>query len=240
MKKGLFFIAAIFMMAAVMQTATAQTTLQDEEYSYVTMDLRGILDLTMTTDPQVNFSFNTIQDYQTGLVKYSAVRLEVDATVSWDMFVYASSDTWTQVEAYSTNGAAELPAEILMISQKYDNSAAAGSVGVGPAFQSLRGMTNSGVNAGTGAPAATTQFLAGDLDLAVAMAPGTAAGNPSTNAFRVNYRLWPGVPATFNTHGEIEGANDPLDLASVGANAVDYAQAGYYYLEVVYSLVENL
>jgi hypothetical protein len=69
-------------------------------------DLQGILNLTMTSGPQVDFSFNSIAEYKQGIVKYNATQLEVDATVAWDMYVYAATDTWTQVEAYSTNGAA--------------------------------------------------------------------------------------------------------------------------------------
>src|SRR5688572_18714792 len=89
--------------------------LSDEEYTYVTMDLQGILDLKMSTDPQVDFVFNTIQEYQNGITKYNATKLEVDATVAWDLFAYASTDNFTQVDAYSTNGQDTLPAEILEI-----------------------------------------------------------------------------------------------------------------------------
>lgn len=237
MKKVLFFLSAIILVAISAQTVTAQGTLQDEEYSHVTMDLRGILDLTMTTDPQVDFSFKTIQDYQIGIQKYNAVRLDVDATVTWDLFVYAA-DTWDQIDVYSANGAATLPAEILMLSSNYDNSAIVTGVGIGSTLQSLRGITNAGVVAGV--PAAATQFLRGDLDLAVFGTPGTAAANPDGNQFRINYALFPGIPATFNAHNETYAGN-PLDLTAVDAgNLQDYAQAGFYYIEVVYNLVENL
>lgn len=223
--------------------------LSDEEYSYVTMDLQGVLDLTMTSDPQVDFTFNTIQNYQNGIIKFNAVQLEVDATVAWDMYVYASTALWTQVEAFSTNGSGELPAEILMISSSVDNSGI-DAVAVNGTLQSLRGLTNSGMN--DGAPDAATQFLAGDFgtvqdgDASDAFLPGTAAGNPSTHKFRMDYALYPGVPALFNTHSETY-AGAGLDLATIGAvnaavdgPAFNYAQAGYYYLEVVYSLVEDL
>src|SRR6188472_3239849 len=91
----------------------SKAQLSDEEYAYVTMDLQGILNLTMTTDPTVNFTFKTIPEYQNGIVKFNATRLDVDATVAWDLFAYASTDNWVQVDAYSTNGQGTLPAEIL-------------------------------------------------------------------------------------------------------------------------------
>src|SRR4051812_22637718 len=108
MKKKLLLIAAF---AAFAFQSKAQ--LSGEEYSYVTMDLQGILNLTMTTDPTVNFSFKTIPDYQQGIERFNATKLDVDATVSWDLFAYASTNNWVQVDNYSTNGQATLPAEIL-------------------------------------------------------------------------------------------------------------------------------
>jgi hypothetical protein len=240
--KGKFklLLVTVFVACGVL---SAQTQLSDEEYSYVTMDLQGVLDLTMTSRPQVDFTFSSIKDYQNGIIKFNAVQLEVDATVAWDLYVYAADVLWDQVESFSTNGAGDLPPEILMISSSVDNSAIDGAIGVGKTLQSLRGSANAGIV--DGAPSATTQFLAGDFGTVLAggvtdaAAPGTAAGTPDTHKFRINYALYPGVPATFNGHGETYNLAG-LDLAALPGNTSDYAQAGYYYLEVVYSLVEDL
>lgn len=200
--------------------------LSDEEYSYVTMDLQGILDLRMTTDPQVDFTFNTIQEYQNGITKYNATKLEVDATVAWDLFAYASTDNWTQVDAYSTNGQDTLPAEILEMQSVEPNSSSP-SGGDFNTFASLKGLTNSGVVGGV--PNGSTQFLAGEVGTAAgeSYAPGTAFANPSTNQFRIHYRIVPSIPATF--------PNSTVALTGPG-----FAQSGFYYVEVVYSLVEDL
>src|SRR4051812_27651078 len=220
MKKKLLVLLAFAAFAI-----QSQAQLSDEEYAYVTMDLQGILNLTMTTDPTVNFSFKTIPEYQNGIIKFNATRLSVDATVAWDLFAYASTDNWTQVEAYSTNGQATLPAEILEMQSVQPNASLA------PAnfntLVSLNGLTNSGVTGGV--PTIATQFLAGMVGTAAgeSYAPGAASATPGTNQFRVHYRLKPGIPATF--------PNSAVSLASPG-----FAQAGYYYLEVVYSLVEDL
>ncbi|MBC7912810.1 MAG: hypothetical protein H7Y07_01690 [Pyrinomonadaceae bacterium] len=208
-------------------TATSYAQLSDDEYSYVTMDLQGILNLTMTNDPTVNFSFKSIADYQQGVVKYNATRLSVDATVAWDLFAYASSNNWTQTDAYSTNGVAVLPAEILEVqSERINTSTAAATFN---AFTSLKGLTNSGVSA-AGVPTAATQYLAGGFGTGAARSylPGSALGSPNTNQFRIHYRLVPGIPATFPNN------------TSVALGAPGYAQAGYYYLEVVYALIEDL
>lgn len=220
MKKSLLLLMAIVAFAF-----QSKAQLSDEEYAYVTMDLQGILNLTMTTDPTVNFSFKTIPDYQNGIIKFNATKLEVDATVAWDLFAYASSDNWVQVDNYSTNGQATLPAEILEMQSIQPNASAA--TNSFNALGSLKGLTNSGVTAGV--PVVGTQFLAGMIGIAAgeSYAPGAAAANPTTNQFRVHYRLKPGIPASF--------PNSTVPLAAPG-----FAQAGYYYLEVVYSLVEDL
>ena len=220
MKKKLLVLLAFAAFAI-----QSQAQLSDEEYAYVTMDLQGILNLTMTTDPTVNFTFKSIPDYQNGIIKFNATKLDVDATVAWDLFAYASTDNWTQVDAYSTNGQSTLPAEILEMQSMNANSTAA--TDNFNTLISLKGLTNSGVAGGI--PAATTQFLAGMVGTAAgeSYAPGAAGSNPSTNQFRVHYRLKPGIPASF--------PNSTVALAAPG-----FAQSGYYYLEVVYSLVEDL
>ena len=227
MKKLVFLFALVAFFATTTQKSYAQ--LSDEEYNYVTMDLRGILNLTMTTNPQVDFVFKTIQEYRQGITRFNATKLEVDATLAWDLFVYANSDSWTQVESYSTNGNPYLPAEILEMQSSVTSTA---PVNVNT-FTPLLGLTNSTVAAGV--PTAATQFLAGEFGTVSgggsAFSPGTAADNPTTHKFRIDMRLKPGIPATF--------PNSTVLLTANGNNE-SYAQAGYYYLEVVYSLVEDL
>jgi hypothetical protein len=220
MKKILLVIAAFLAFAF-----QSKAQLSDEEYAYVTLDLQGILNLTMTTDPTVNFVFKTIPDYQNGIMRFNATKLEVDATVAWDLFAYSSTDNWVQVDAYSTNGQPTLPAEILEMQAVQPNTSAAPASF--NALGSLKGLTNSGVVGGI--PTAASQFIAGMVGTAAgeSYAPGAAFANPTTNQFRVNYRLKPGIPASFS--------NSTVAIAAPG-----FAQAGYYYLEVVYSLVEDL
>lgn len=227
MKKILFIIAFVAVLGTIATKSYAQ--LSDEDYNYVTMDLRGILNLSMTTSPQVDFTFKTIQEYNLGITTFNATQLEVDATLAWDLFVYASADSWTQVESYSTNGNAYLPAEVLELQSSVTSAAPVNC----NAFTPLLGLTNSTVAAGV--PTAATQFLAGEFGTVSgggsAFDPGTSANNPTTHKFRIDMRLKPGIPATF--------PNSTVLLSANGNNET-YAQAGYYYLEVVYSLVEDL
>ena len=238
MKNILIIFAAVLLMGISTQQSYAQ--LSDEEYNYVTMDLRGILNLTMTTAPQVDFTFKTVQEYSHGITQFNAVQLEVDATLAWDLFVYAKTDNWTPVEAYSTNGNNYLPAEILFMKSNTLNPLVDGVTGQNlNTFKSLRGLVASGV--ANNVPNGLTQYLMGgfglgSVDATLAGLPGTAAKNPA-NKFRVDYKLTPGIPATFAGSEILVGAN-PGVLPNTSTD--DYAQAGYYYLEVVYSLIEDL
>ncbi len=215
----------ILMSACWMNNVFAQ--LSDEEYAYITLDLQGILTLNMSTNPQIDFSFSSIQEYQTGITRYNASRLEVDATVAWDLFAYANTDNWIQGNAYSTNGESTLPAEILEIQSIAPNTSTplGGNFNT---FESLKGLTNSGVIGGV-PDVNLTQFLAGmpGTSPGESYPPGAAQANPSTHQFRVHYRLVPGIPATF-----------PNSSVPIGGSG--FAQAGYYYIEIIYALVEDL
>jgi hypothetical protein len=228
MRKLLFVFVAMIAMSLFTVKSFAQ--LSDEQYNYVTMDLRGILTLTMTTNPQVDFVFTNIQQYQQGITRFNAVQLEVDATMTWDLFAYASTDAWVQVEQYSSNGNATLPAEILEIQSNVSGVGLAAENFT--AFASLQGATTSGVVGGV-PTVDVTKFLAGQVGTGAAQSedPGTAAANSDTHKFRLDMRLVPDIPATF--------PNSEVLIADVGTNET-FAQPGFYYLEVIYSLVEDL
>lgn len=116
MKKQIIKKAALLLaLVGVLSVQESSAQLSDQEYVAVTMDLQGILQLTMTTEPQVDFVFNTIQKYQVGITKYNTTRLEVEATVPWDLYAQPSTEFWTQQIAYGagTNGQGTLPSEIL-------------------------------------------------------------------------------------------------------------------------------
>ncbi len=210
--------------------------LSDQEYVAVTMDLQGILELNMTTEPQVDFVFNTIQKYQVGITKYNATRLEVESTVPWDLYAQPSTEFWTQQIAYGSgiNGQGVLPSEILEMQAIQANSVAALN-----SFNSFVGLSsNGGANTASLTPTVNTQFLAGEFAQGVASCypPSTSTSSPLTNKFLVHYRIKPGVPANFPNLT----AQYPAVAAATFIPATPYAQPGYYDLEVVYTLTEDL
>lgn len=237
MKK--LFNAKLMLVAAfagLLSIGNINAQLSDQEYVAVTMDLQGILELNMTTEPQVDFVFNTIQKYQVGITKYNATRLEVEATVPWDLYCQPSTQFWTQQIAYGSgiNGQGTLPCEILEVQAIQPNSIAAANT-----FNSFIGLTSSGgTNTASLTPTVNTQFLAGEFATGVANSypPGTSTASPLTNKFLIHYRIKPGVPADFPDLA----AQYPVEAAATFPPATPYAQAGYYDLEVVFTLTEDL
>ncbi len=218
-------VAVISFLAFSFFLSFSQTS--KEQYVGVGAEFHGLLNLTIVSDPQIDFSFQSMNDYKNGITKRNAVRLEVDATLPWDLFAYASTDHWTQIDDYSATGEATLPAELLEIQSSSPNQCAP----VGGNFNSftgIKGLTNSGVSGGI-PDANSTQFIAGMVGKGTGMSynPGSAKGNALTNQFSLDYRIVPGLPASF--------PNSTLAVGGTGS-----AQAGAYYLEVVYVLVEDL
>jgi hypothetical protein len=231
-KKVTLALSLLFLFGA----GKSNAQLSDQEYVAVTMDLQGILQLNMTTDPQVDFVFNTIQKYQVGITKYNATRLEVEATVPWDLYAQPSTQYWTQQIAYGagTNGQGTLPSEILEMQSIQPNSVAAPLT-----FNSFIGLSsNGGANTASLSPTVDSQFLAGEFAQGVtsSYAPATSTSSPSTNKFLIHYRIKPGVPANFPDLT----TQYPLLAATTFPLATPYAQPGFYDLEVVYTLTEDL
>ncbi len=236
MKKNLHKITLAAALILLVGTTKSNAQLSDQEYVAVTMDLQGILQLNMTTDPQVDFVFNTIQKYQVGITKYNATRLEVEATVPWDLYAQPSTQYFTQQIAYGagTNGQGTLPSEILEMESIQSNAIAAPLT-----FNSFVGLSsNGGANTASLSPTANTQFLAGEFAQGVAnsYAPATSTASPSTNKFLIHYRIKPGVPANFP---DLTTQYPALATTTFPA-ATPYAQPGFYDLEVVYTLTEDL
>ncbi len=236
MKKKLLKISTALSLIVLSNTSRSNAQLSTQEYVAVTMDLQGILELKMTTDPQIDFVFNTIQKYQVGITKYNATRLEVEATVSWDLYAQPSTEFWTQQLAYGagTNGQGTLPSEILEIEAIQPNVVAAPLT-----FNSFIGLSsNGGANTASLIPTANTQFVAGEFAQGVASSypPATSTISPTTNKFLIHYRIKPGVPANFPNLA-VQYPALALVTFPVGT---PYAQPGFYDLEVVYTLTEDL
>ncbi|MCC9166466.1 hypothetical protein [Pontibacter harenae] len=240
MKKRILLAAAVAASFFTFSESKAQT-LNDQEYVAVTMDLQGILELDMTTNSQVDFVFNSIQKYQVGITNYNATRLEVNSTVPWDLYAQPLTQYWTQQVQYGdgTNAQAQLPSEILQLQVIQPNSAAGKTAGTDLDFNTFIGLSsNGGANVASLTPSVNTQYLAGMFGQGTNMsyAPGTATQSPLLNKFLVHYRIKPGIPANFP---DLTSQYPSVSTATFTETA-PYAAPGFYDLQIVYTLTEDL
>jgi len=100
----------------------------DEQNVTVTMDLQPVLQLNMTTPDMVNFTFDQIPEYIGGEIKYAATILEVNSSVSWDLYAVgysqAATSIWDVQMSYgviNANAVATIPISALELHQNQAN-----------------------------------------------------------------------------------------------------------------------
>lgn len=95
---------------AMMVSAFAQ--LLDEKNVTITMDLQPVLQLSLQGPDQIDFTFDDINEYYSGITKYGANILRVSASVSFDLWAAGLSQQATQIwdnpVAYAGGGASGL------------------------------------------------------------------------------------------------------------------------------------
>lgn len=103
-------IVLLFVVSLFFISSTTKAQLIDEKNVTVTLDLQPVLQLNMTTSDQVEFVFDKISQYYSGITKYGATVLKVSASVSWDLYAVGTSQAATafwdvQMQYNSTGGA---------------------------------------------------------------------------------------------------------------------------------------
>ncbi len=253
MKKLSYLCGALLLFGA-----TANAQLIDEKDVTVTMDLQPVLQLDMSTPDQIEFVFDEINEYYSGITKYGATQLRVSSTVSWDLYAVGRSTGisgatfWDQQFTYGTAGLANaintLPLSLLELRQSQDNPVAAANdyFNAFPPVQAPaagNSLYYDGVNGNT-PPAVTGQkYLAGDAGpgVATSVVGGsylTAGGTASNYFYVIDYRIVPGLPAVFPMAFTPAAAPVAEDLVAVNG-AGSYAQPGVYTMYVQYILLED-
>ena len=193
MKKAI--ISAAFLGGMLFSSSSSFAQLQDEKDVTITMDLQPILQLDMTTTDQLEFIFDDIRDYYSGITKYAATVLRVSASVNWDLYAVGMSTGntaagfWDQQISYSStapnaNAIDQLPLSLVELHQSNPNNGAASSAAPFIDYSAQFPVAATGVPAvytpaadnslyadATGnnvAPGATAKYIAGQM--------GTAAG----------------------------------------------------------------
>jgi len=254
MKKILYSAAVI---AAMGIASNANAQLVDESNVTITMDLQPILQLNMNGPTNVNFVFDQISEYVGGITQYGVTTLQVSSTVAWDLYAvgYSSSGAsfWDNQVTYGglqdANATTSLPITALELHQNVANPAPGLMTG-GNYVDYHTAFTGAGV-AATGAnciyananpysePLSQDKYIAGGAILDnVSVVGGSylinnaGVGATSNYYYVIDYRIVPGLPATFPNAMDNQGGA----LALVSPN---YAKPGVYTMNVKYVLTEN-
>jgi hypothetical protein len=242
--------------ALLMIGATSNAQLIDEKNVTVTMDLQPILQLDMTTSDQLEFVFDDVSDYYAGIIKYGATQLRVSSSVDWDLYAIGRSNRedgfWDQQISYGLtgNGVDEIPISALELRQSQANPATGAAVNdYSTAFETYSTavaptQSNSVYYSNAApfvAPAADFRYIAGNggVGATTASVPGGSymnqTGASSDYYYVMDYRILPGLPATF----PMAFTSGTIAVPGVSEAVAGYAQPGVYSMYVQYVLLED-
>ena len=244
--------AAILAAMGISSNANAQ--LVDESNVTITMDLQPILQLNMTGPSNIDFVFDQISEYVGGITQYGATSLQVSSTVSWDLYAVGYSSTgaanWDQQVIYG-GGADPAAIDLLPITapeMRQDKAnpapgAATNFADYNAAFVTSPVLTGSNNIYASATPYVRPvdgeKYIAGGnlaVDFVVGgsylVAQAGIYGSGSSYYYTIDYRIVPGLPATFPNAASNAGVTAALAPGT-------YAQPGVYTMNVKYVLTEN-
>jgi len=217
-----------------------------------------ILSLNVATSNQVNFTFSALKDYTSGVTNYSATKLTVNSTVSWDLMAIGTSSNnessagtrpyWDMTSSYAGVGTPNIPLDVLELFQSPINPTTTGPTAdyssnftIPPSGNNniAVGYLAGGVITGVG-PAGLERTIAGDWGAVGAghnVAPGSyqaiaiapATWIRSNYSYLISYRLTPGLPPQFSY--------SKLGIGNIVSPS--FAQPGTYTMQVKYILSED-
>lgn len=237
---------------------SANAQLIDEKDVSITLDMQPVLELEMTTPNQIEFVFDDITEYQSGITNYGATILKVSATVNWDLYAVGRSQTgnrfWDQQVSYGTtsNSVNQLPLSLLELRQSRANSG--GTAGTSVVDYSSAFSTNQAAATGNNSlfvnndgsatpPTIANKYIAGHAGTTGTgdtMTAGTYLNNSGTSSnfyYVLDYRIAPGLPAIFPNAFQADSTTAE-DLVTSGT-ANSYAEGGVYTMYVQYVLLED-
>ena len=105
--KNKFFLFGILIIAS---SALAQGPLNAFHEVTLTVEVQPFLQLKMEGPDQIDFTFDEINKYYTGIARYGATTLKVSATVNWDLWAVGLSqgnvgvdNEWDIMQSYQVN-----------------------------------------------------------------------------------------------------------------------------------------
>jgi hypothetical protein len=250
-------VCAVAIVAAMIFSTNAKAQLVDEANVTITMDLQPILQLNMNGPSQIDFVFDQISEYVGGITQYGVTSLQVSSTVAWDLYAvgYASNGAtnWDAQVAYGiasdVNALTTLPITALELRQDKANPSTVPPLATNFGSYNNAFLVNPVVTGQSNIYASatpyvlpadgekyiaggalTTQFVAGGSYLFL---NAGSVGSGSNYYYTMDYRIVPGLPATFPNAALNDGTTKALAAGT-------YARPGVYTMNVKYVLAENI
>ena len=129
-KNVLFLFGILF----IISSALAQGPLNAFHEVTITVEVQPFLQLKMEGPDQLDFTFDEVNKYYTGITRYGATTLKVSATVNWDLWAVGLSqgnvgvdNEWDIMQSYQTHAIAvqTIPLSALELHQTPANPAIA-------------------------------------------------------------------------------------------------------------------
>ncbi|MGW8122661.1 hypothetical protein ACV07N_08365 [Roseivirga echinicomitans] len=141
------------------------------------------LDINIKRGTDLNFTFNTIRQYNNGIILAGATEITVESTAQWDLYVGAQTNVagrWDVLNPYSSSGSDNVPVSILEL-----RASSPGGTSQQMAFFQLQDNSSPIFLIGSAADDPLTANGVG------ANAPGDPVTNAFTHRFRIDYKLTP-------------------------------------------------
>lgn len=251
------FSKLLLVLGMVFVSANVNAQLQDDKSVTVTMELQSILHLDMSGPDQIEFIFDDIKDYYSGITRYGVTKLKVSSTVTWDLYAVARSNAgdgyWDQQIAYGSNsnvqGTDQIPLSCLELHQDHVNPANVGGNDYSAAFSEDGTVPNFNNSiyvdpaGGFAAPTSSERYIAGDKGTTSVGTDGVDGGSylsqsgvASNYFYSIDYRILPGMPVVFPNAGSWDNVGGAMASDAITAG---YAEPGVYTMYVQYILVED-
>ncbi len=243
MKNVVKFVASLVLISSI----SVNAQLKSQAGVGITLEMKPVLQLDISSPEQINFIFKNKEDYAKGIVKKSATIIRVTSTTKWDLYAVGRSmgkspngkTFWDQEKSYAStvNSVADLPLSLLEIKQSQINVATEGSIATYPDYSAnfstpfRSSASNSLYVAEDGSispPNKLGKYIAGQSGISNGerndyMAGGSYDSNHKSASnfyYEIDYRILPGYPAIFPNAYSADAKVAENIVANANANTV--------------------
>ena len=236
----------------------------ERESVTVTLDLKPILQLEMSSQDQIDFVFDKEKQYHDGIVKNAATTIKITSTVKWDLYAIGRNKEknpnrktyWSQENINDANikTLTNIPLNLLEIKQHTPNNGINYKQGLDKDYSqdfsitdNLNGRNNIYVSkdGSLSPPSINDKYIAGytgsssDIKNGY-MNPGSYNSKNMINNFEyvLDYRILPNIPVLFSNNPHVK--NNSLEhLTNQVSNSESNGERTKFSMNIVYVLLED-